>query len=64
MGAILIQADSKSNKLLADLAKKLGGNVLSVKDEQFEDLALGALMNTVKTNETVSRELIMKKLKK
>ena len=64
MGAILIQADSKSNKLLADLAKKLGGNVLSVKDEQFEDLALGALMNTVKTNETVSRESIMKKLKK
>jgi hypothetical protein len=64
MGAILIQADSQSNKLLADLAKKLGGNVLSVKDEQFEDLALGTLMNTVKTNETVSRESIMKKLKK
>jgi hypothetical protein len=64
MGAILIQADSQSNKILSDLAKKLGGNVLSIKDEQFEDLALGSLMNTVKTNETVSRELIMKKLKK
>jgi hypothetical protein len=64
MGAILIQADSQSNKILSDLAKKLGGNVLSIKDEQFEDLALGALMNTVKTNETASRELIMKKLKK
>ena len=64
MGAILIQADSQSNKILSDLAKKLGANVLSIKDEQFEDLALGSLMNTVKTNENVSRELIMKKLRK
>jgi len=64
MGAILIRADSHSNKILSDLAKKLGANVLSIKDEQFEDLALGALMNTVKTNENVSRELIMKKLRK
>jgi hypothetical protein len=64
MGAILIQADSQSNKILADLAKKLGANVLSIKDEQFEDLALGSLMDSVKTNETVSRDLIMKKLKK
>lgn len=64
MGAILIQADSQSNKILSDLAKKLGANVLSIKDEQFEDLALGSLMNNVKTNENVSRELIMKKLRK
>ena len=64
MGAILIQADSQSNKILSDLAKKLGAKVLSIKDEQFEDLALGSLMNTVKTNENVSRELIMKKLRK
>lgn len=63
MGAIIIKADTKSNKILSDLAKKLGANVLSVKDEQFEDFALGTLMNTVKTNENVSRDLIMKKLK-
>jgi hypothetical protein len=63
MGAILIKADSQSNKILADLARKLGANVLSIKDEQFEDLALGSLMDSVKTNESVSRELIMKKLK-
>ena len=64
MGAILIQADSQSNKMLSDLAKKLGANVLSIKDEQFEDFALGSLMNTVKTNKNVSRELILKKLRK
>jgi hypothetical protein len=64
MGAILIQADSQSNKMLSDLAKRLGANVLSIKDEQFEDLALGSMMDAVKTNENVSRELIMKKLRK
>jgi len=64
VGAILIQADSQSNKLLSDLAKKLGANVLSIKDEQFEDMALGILIDTVKTGENVSREVIMKKLSK
>jgi len=64
MGAIFIQADSKSNKILSSLAKKLGANVLTIKDEQFEDLALGSFMDAVKTNENVSRELIMKKLRK
>jgi hypothetical protein len=63
MGAIIIKADTKSNKILSDLAKKLGTNVLSVKDEQFEDFALGTLMNTVKTNENISRDLIIKKLR-
>lgn len=63
MSAIVIQADSKSNKILADLAKKLGGKVLSLNDEQYEDFALGSLMDKVKTNKTVSREIIMKKLK-
>ena len=64
MSAIVIQADSKSNKLLAILAKKLGGKVLLMKEEQYEDFALGTLMDKVKTNETVTREIIMKKLKK
>jgi hypothetical protein len=64
MGAIIIQADSKSNKILFDLAKKLGANVLSVKDEQFEDFALGSLMDSIKTGENISKESIMKQLRK
>jgi hypothetical protein len=64
MGAIIIKADTKSNKILFNLAKKLGANVLSVKDEQFEDFALGLLMDNVKTEENVSRDLVLKKLKK
>jgi hypothetical protein len=45
MSAIVIQADPKSNKILAELAKKLGGNVLAIDDQQYEDIALGALMD-------------------
>ena len=62
MSAIVIQADPKSNKILAELAKKLGGNVLSINDGQYEDIALGALMDKEKTGKVVSRKDIMKKL--
>jgi len=63
MGAIIIKADKKSNKILSDLAKKLGGNVLNLDDDQYEDIALGSLMESVKTGKTVNRESIMMKLK-
>ncbi len=63
MGAIIIKADRKSNKLLTDLARKLGGNVINLADEQYEDFALGAAMDSVKTGKTVNRELIFLKLK-
>jgi len=41
MSTILIKADKSSNKILASLAEKLGGSVMDVNDEQFEDLMLG-----------------------
>ena len=63
MGPIILQADNQSNRILFDLAKKLGANVLSVNDEQMEDFALGALMEKAKTNVSVSREKILQKLK-
>ncbi len=63
MSTILIKADKQSSKLLAELAKKLGGNVVDMKDEQFEDFMLGTVMNKVKTGKTVSRASILKKLK-
>lgn len=62
MGAIIIRADSRSNKILSELALEPGGKVINMKDDQFEDFALGSLMDSVKTGETVSRETIMKKL--
>ena len=63
MSAILIKANKQNNKILAELAKKLGGDVIDLKDEQFEDFLLGRLMDSSKTGKTVSREAIMKKLR-
>ena len=63
MGAIIIKADNKSNKILSDLARKLGGNVFNLSENQYEDLLLGQLMDSQKTGELVSRESILKKLK-
>lgn len=45
MGALVVKLDPKSNKILKELAKKLGGQVVSIDDTQYEDIALGALMD-------------------
>jgi hypothetical protein len=63
MSAIIIKADRKSNKLLTDLAKKLGGNVINLADDQYEDFAFGTAMDSIKTGKTVDRESIIMKLK-
>jgi hypothetical protein len=64
MSTILIKANKSNNRILTELAKKLGGNVIDVNDEAFEDLMLGKLMDTVKTGKIVSRSTIIKKLHK
>lgn len=63
MSAIIIKADKESNKILKQLAKKLGASVTSVNDDQYEDFLLGTLMDSQKTGKTVSKEDIFKKLK-
>lgn len=63
MSTILIKTDKQTSKILSELAKKLGGNVLDVNDEQFEDFMIGTLMDKVKTGKTVSKSAILKKLK-
>lgn len=63
MGAIAIKTIKKKGKILSDLAKLLGGNVIDIGDVQIEDLLLGKLMDTVKTGKNVSRSTIFKKLK-
>jgi hypothetical protein len=60
---IVICAEKKSDKLHSKLARKLGGNVIDLKDEQYEDIALESLMDKVRTNETVEKETVLKKLK-
>lgn len=48
MSAIIIKTDRKSTKLIASLAKQLGANVLDVKEQQYEDFLLGAIMDKEK----------------
>ena len=62
MSAFLIKTDPKNSKLLSELAKQLGGEVLVVKDEQVEDLMLGMQMDATKTGKTVPKKAILKKL--
>ena len=63
MSTILIKSDKRSSKILAELAKRLGANVIDENDQQFEDLMLGTLMDKVKTGKTVSKDSILKKLR-
>lgn len=63
MSAIVIKADSKSNKIFKDLAKKLGANVLNMNDAQYEDFLLGSIINSEKTGEDISKEEVIKKIK-
>ncbi|MDN3582842.1 hypothetical protein [Mucilaginibacter flavus] len=63
MATIIIQSDSSDNlDLIAKLAKKLGDKVSTLTDEQSEDIALGKIIDKVKTGKSVSRDAIMKKL--
>ena len=62
MKAILVKADSRSNKILYRLAKQLGGKAFIINEEQFEDLRLGFTMDKVKTNQLVKKYEILNKL--
>ena len=65
MASILIQSDNYDNmELIAKLAKKLGIQVNDISEELSEDLALGKIMSKSKTNLSVTRDSIMKKLGK
>jgi hypothetical protein len=62
MGAIIIKADSQISKILKELAEKLGGDVTTISEEQYEDVLLGTLMQKEKTGKSVSRDVVFKKL--
>ena len=63
MSTLLINTDPANSKLLLDLAKKLGAEVLSLKKDQYEDIILGNQMDKIKTNELVSKNAILSQLK-
>jgi hypothetical protein len=63
MSTIVINTDSQNSKIPKELAERLGAKVMKLKDDQYEDLLLGALMESEKTGKNVSREMIFKKQK-
>jgi hypothetical protein len=64
MSVIIIKADNRSNKILKELAKHLGANVVNLNGVQYEDILLGAIMDSEKTGMDIPKEEIMKKLKR
>lgn len=62
MGALVIKADQRSNKILKELAERLGANVTSMDEKQYEEFLLGSLMDAEKTGKKSSRSTILKKL--
>jgi mRNA-degrading endonuclease RelE of RelBE toxin-antitoxin system len=48
MGAIVIQTNRGNAKILSELVKKPGTNVLNINEEQFEDIPLGILIDELK----------------
>ena len=62
MGAIVIKSDSKSLKLVMEIAKRLGGEVTKLDNDQLEDFTFGEMLKKSKTGKTVARETIMQKL--
>jgi hypothetical protein len=62
MGAIIIRSGQENTKMLHELAKMLGADVMKLKDEEFEELKLGRLMDKTKTGKLVSRKTVFKKL--
>lgn len=64
MQSILIQTNSKSTqKLLIQLAQKLGNKVSILKPSMIEDLAFGTMIQDAKTGKTVSKKSIVSLLK-
>jgi hypothetical protein len=64
MASIIIEIDESSSKLLLELAKKLGARALRLGSVQVEELMLGTLMDQEKTGELVSRDKILRKLRR
>jgi hypothetical protein len=64
MGAIIIKADDKNNKILKELAKRLGASVLNLKDSEYEDFLMGKIIESELTDEVVSREEVFKILQR
>lgn len=49
MSTFVIKSDNQNTKILKELAKILGADVINSNEEQYEDLVLGLLIDRSKT---------------
>jgi hypothetical protein len=61
---VITPRDKSELKLLNDLLEKLGIAVSSLTAEEMEDLGLSKMMKTVDRKNTVSKNSILRKLRK
>jgi hypothetical protein len=61
---IITTKNAENTKLLLQLVKKLGEKGKILNKQEQEDFLLGNIIKTEKTGKTVSRDTIMKKLKR
>ncbi|MBK9402326.1 MAG: hypothetical protein IPN36_16230 [Bacteroidetes bacterium] len=65
MKALLVRSNSQTEmKFISDLLKKLGVSTRILNAEEIEDYGMSALMKDVDRSKKVSRETVMRKLKK
>jgi len=65
MDAILLKPkDSKELKLITDLVAKMNVPAKIISEDDLEDMGLSLLMKEADRSKTVSRETILKKLKR
>ncbi|MEO5905325.1 MAG: hypothetical protein ABIQ11_01270 [Saprospiraceae bacterium] len=55
-------SNSRSSKILKELAKHLGASATNIKDDQYEDFLVGEIMDEEKTGKLISKDIIFKKL--
>lgn len=53
MGAIVIKSDSKSLKLIMEIAKCMGRQVTKLDNDQLEDFTFGEMLKEAKTGISV-----------
>ena len=61
---VITTKNSENAKLLLQLVKKLGEKGKILNKQEQEDFLLGNIIKAEKTGKTVSRDTIMKKLKR
>lgn len=64
MSVLIIKGSERNQKFILALAKKIGSQAMSVKNEQMEDLLLGMMMEKEKTNTLVSKEEVLRTLRR